>query len=674
MTSIVRRAVALACALACMLWALPAAAQTVPTLTSDRDDYAPGEIAVLMGAGFLPYEQVDLSISIDDPVTGLHIGDYDWTVEQADADGNFVTFYVIPPEAAGMVLTALAMGYDSGFTATTKFTDSHFTLVSASITASGNSVTVTVTIGGGTPSPNGVEATVAPSVGANVPLSLDPVSTTTTTSTWSGTFTGNCGTSYLLKHVHVLRAGHNRNFNNVDIGPAVTAPCPPPCPTNAAPMLSASDFIAGEVCAGVPQTFTVTPQDFGYTAGDPDGDPVTVTFDDGTTSKSVTFDVGDPPVTLTLKATDDPSARNVLVCQPLTPMSTMLDVTVGFTVHAAPPQSPPILGASDLDLGHICLGSGTDLVWPVSPADFSPVVSDPEGDPVAVSLDVSSVTLSLPPGQSDLQVSVPVVLTAIDDPSARDDPLCPPLTPLSSSATVYVNATLHRNHAPTITASNLNLGSIVGCLVGDSFQTTVSFTPQDFNVSTSDPDGDPVTVTASASSATLIGPGLASCTVTLTATDDPSGRTQGTCAPMSTSTSVTVSAQIIYNFQGFLSPLSNSSTTTVRRGSTVPVKFRLFDCAGTEIMTPAGGGSHLIEVLYKSGAVPTGDPTITDAGTSNDNGSAFRYGNGSWIYNLKCQTGFAAGNSYQIRARLNDGTLRTLAAPDGPGETVISIK
>jgi len=54
---------------------LPVLAQSVPTLTTDKADYAPGEIAILVGSGFQPDEPIDLSIAIDDPETGLHIGD-----------------------------------------------------------------------------------------------------------------------------------------------------------------------------------------------------------------------------------------------------------------------------------------------------------------------------------------------------------------------------------------------------------------------------------------------------------------------------------------------------------------------------------------------------------------------------------------------------------------------
>lgn len=69
-----------AAALAIAFWVLPSRKalteeQPNPSLTSDKADYEPGEIATLTGAGFQPQESIQLSLSIDQPVTGLHIGD-----------------------------------------------------------------------------------------------------------------------------------------------------------------------------------------------------------------------------------------------------------------------------------------------------------------------------------------------------------------------------------------------------------------------------------------------------------------------------------------------------------------------------------------------------------------------------------------------------------------------
>lgn len=662
--------------------AVSAPAQEGPTLVSDKEDYMPGEIAVLTGAGFQPFEVVDISLSIDDPEIGLHVADYTWSIEQADADGGFETYFEVPWEAAGMTLTATAIGCSSGLVASATFTDrvdyanitSPTTASPVTITSLPQTVTVTfqyATSGGGT-----AQAEIAvPGVvvsGPSNPKSIPPGGTPAAPLTESITITIPAGTangSYNVQLTITDTGAGTPKVRNDNEQRAISVNVVS-VPTNSPPTLSGSNYNAGEVGAGVPQTFTVTPSNFAPVVSDPDGDPVSVTFSDGTVSKEVTFyfGVGDPPappVTLTLKATDEPSARNVPGYPPLTPMSVTFDVQVSYTVHDSPPQTAPTITASDLDLGDIGIETGTDYTRSVSVADFNVATSDAEGDPVSVSLDVSEVTLTLPEGMSDLAVSAPVVITATDDPSGRNDPLCPPNTPLSNSVTVYVNATLHRNHAPTLSASDLNLGQIVGCLVGGSMQTTVSFAPEDFNPVTGDPDGDPVvSITADIASATLVGPGRAEADVVLTATDDPSVRTNGTCAAKSTSIIVKVKAQVVYNFLGFGPPLASTTqmaTRAVKRGSDVPTKFQLFDCSGTAITT----GVHTIAVYYVSPAGPDAAPVDLGCAGSSNTDNLFRYSAPNWIYNLKTNTSYQVNCTYKIVATLDDGTTH---------EAYISIK
>lgn len=135
-------------------------------LVSDKDDYAPGEISWLGGWNFQPGESIYLTIFIDDPEMGVHVNNYDWTYEQADEQGTFLTSFGVPAEAAWMTLTATAKGLTSGRTATAVFTDAPPVVVSSINPSSGplvggtavqilgsgfgpeTQVTYTVTIGG----------------------------------------------------------------------------------------------------------------------------------------------------------------------------------------------------------------------------------------------------------------------------------------------------------------------------------------------------------------------------------------------------------------------------------------------------------------------------------------------------------------------------------------------
>lgn len=418
----------------------------VPTLVSDKGDYAPYETVLLTATGFVPGEEVDLSISIEDPVTGEVIADYAWAVESTDADGGLVTTYEVPPEAAWMTLHATAVGLQSQRVALLTFTDA-VGVTSSSIVASGNVVTASVTFQSG--------ATSASGHIVGFTAGFVPFTATSDPKTWTYTFTGTCASTYTLQSVKYNSAGGAITINN---RLATTDACPPP-----------------------------------------------------------------PPV---------------VVCIP--------------------------------------------------------------------------------------------------------------------------------NTRPVLNAHNLALGSVVGCLQNGQLVFTKSLTAADFGATATDVDAitddnptGAIPVYVSVDSVTLVGPGVATAvTLSVFALDvlpdnDPSCDVED---PQDPSQNVTVTATINYTVNGFLSPLSQTATTIVKLGSTVPVKFTLSDCSGNPITTNLGAADHTIEVLYCSAANPDGTPTVTDAGASNSNGVAFRYSaTDGWIYNLQTKTGYTKGCTYKIRATLNSG-------------------
>ena len=113
-------------------------------------------------------------------------------------------------------------------------------------------------------------------------------------------------------------------------------------------------------------------------------------------------------------------------------------------------------------------------------------------------------------------------------------------------------------------------------------------------------------------------------------------------------------AQITYAFSGFFAPLSGQINTKVKRGSGVPVKFSITDCSGTPITT----GDHTISVARLVGITPAGEAVVDDAGMSGDGGDNFRYDptGVQWIFNLKADSTYVVGTTYQITAQLDDGT------------------
>ena len=117
------------------------------SITTDKLDYAPGEIAVIFGRGFQPGEIVRVKIH-EDPHTPQERG-FEAT---ADGDGNFTGEYLVQDYDLAMKFIVGARGLSSGFTAQTTFTDSRMiTSVTlnnvASVTVSpGASITAVVNV------------------------------------------------------------------------------------------------------------------------------------------------------------------------------------------------------------------------------------------------------------------------------------------------------------------------------------------------------------------------------------------------------------------------------------------------------------------------------------------------------------------------------------------------
>ncbi|HEU0253494.1 MAG TPA: MBG domain-containing protein, partial [Pyrinomonadaceae bacterium] len=117
------------------------------SITTDKMDYAPGEIATITGRGFGAGEVVRLKIH-EDPHTPQERG-LDVT---ADADGNFTGDYLVMEYDLDMKFIVGARGLTSGRTAQTTFTDARLNTLtvgaqSPNPVTPGSSASYTVTVG-----------------------------------------------------------------------------------------------------------------------------------------------------------------------------------------------------------------------------------------------------------------------------------------------------------------------------------------------------------------------------------------------------------------------------------------------------------------------------------------------------------------------------------------------
>jgi hypothetical protein len=201
----------------------------------------------------------------------------------------------------------------------------------------------------------------------------------------------------------------------------------------------------------------------------------------------------------------------------------------------------------------------------------------------------------------------------------------------TTTRTVSVDKTPPSLTMPTLAGSYaLNASVTLGFAASDSLSGLSSVTAT--------LNGAPV---SSGNTLTLRQPGTN--TFTLTATD-----VAGNTATQ------TATFTVLYNFGGFLPPVSSDGGTVFKLGSTVPVKFRLTDGSGAGV---SGAVAHLALQLMSNG-LPSG--TAVDATPSGgaDTGNLFRYDGTQYIFNLST-TALTTG-VWQLQAILDDGTVHTV--------------
>jgi len=117
------RKVASFVALAALSASLFTGAASAQGLVSDQADYPPGDIAVLVGVGFTPGENVTMQVLHADGTPSDGDDHAPWTVV-ANGSGHVLTYWhVCEDDCVGALLRATAVGWNSGMQSSTTFTD-----------------------------------------------------------------------------------------------------------------------------------------------------------------------------------------------------------------------------------------------------------------------------------------------------------------------------------------------------------------------------------------------------------------------------------------------------------------------------------------------------------------------------------------------------------------------
>ncbi len=118
----------------------------VPTVTSDKDDYAPGETAIITGSGWTLDEYVDIHLE-EEPAHEHHHGYHDTKV---NADGSWRIEYPIEERHLGVKFTVIVDGKQSAFQGVAYFTDAQPTYTNLTSnnnpSTQGETVTFTATV------------------------------------------------------------------------------------------------------------------------------------------------------------------------------------------------------------------------------------------------------------------------------------------------------------------------------------------------------------------------------------------------------------------------------------------------------------------------------------------------------------------------------------------------
>jgi hypothetical protein len=629
-----------------LLLALPliAQAQAAPTIDSDKDDYAPGEIVTLSGQNWQPGESVHIFVDDSDGQTWNHNADV-----TAGGDGAFSYQFQLPDWFVA-TYTVTATGSASG-TATTTFTDGNVSSWSGQVKdANTNSPISGATVSCTTTS--GCNADFNTTTDANGNYWFDgtglPGHAAKLTFAGSGSGTLTLTASTQTRTVAHLDTVSNVNFS---LTPSCTAPS-----VTANPMDQS-------VVYGANASFTAAG------SGDPSPSLLWQVSTNGGVSFSDIAGATSSPLTVNTPAVSQSGNKYRAVftntCAPGTATSSAATLTVnkanavisvtGYNVtydgnaHTATGSATGVFNESlaGLDLSgttHTSAGS-----YPTDPWTFTDVTGNYNNasGTVADSIAQAPVTATAGSGSSTYDGATRSPSACAVTGAYTGDLTCAnnPASAGPGAGTTVI--------APLVSGtgqSNFDITSVDGSYTINKADATCTVTGYSVYY-----DGNPHTATGSCTG--VLSEGLSGLNLSGTShTNVGSWSDSWTFTDVTgnyNNTSGTVSDAILaWTLSGFYQPVDmmNGTWNTVKGGSTVPLKFEVF--AATELTDVAVVSMSARQIGCSGG---TEDPVDVDMLSSGSTSLRYDFDGGQFIQNWK--TPKQPGKCYEIKMTASDGSM-----------------
>lgn len=674
--------------------ALTPAAQAAEVWT-DQEDYAPWEIVTIAGSGFAPSTQdspIDINVTITWP-DGYVDGPYTGTTDDL---GNFVFIY--GKDKFEGTYTVLVED-STGITATTTFTDSvsSVTITSVSPTTTITSLPADVTVSFTYSTSSGTTTGKLELLGTTVEASKDLVSGSGKSD--SITITIPAGTSngtYNVKVTITNTSGTGSNQKNDVQNNAVVINVPTPPSDTTPPVVT----ITAPADGGHYRTATLPALAYTVVEANPytvveDGystaegvHTVTVTATDAAGnvgSDSVTYTVDNTPPTVTIEIPDYINIANESAV-PVTITSNEngtygYDISDGLShVTGSGIITGGVSVVLSLDLSGLAEGTVT--------ADAS--VEDAVGN-IGYALQDTALKDTIPPevtidqalSQADPTNGSPINFAVVFSESVSDFATGDVTLTGSAGATIDTvtgSGTTYSVSVSGMTSDGTVIASIAAGVAHDIAGNPNSASTSTDNTVTYDTTPPEITITTPADGAVYLLnevvnadweaidelSGVATTSATKepgeaidTATVGEKSFTVEATDNAGNTNSLTVHYKVQYDFGSFLPPvvIEGKGVGLFKQGSTIPVKFQLFDAAGNPVSTAVAK----IRVVQLSNGDPVGGTEVDGLSTSGaTTGNLFRYDPTGQLYIFNLATKSLAVGTWRIIVNLDDNTSQTV--------------